>query len=90
MQKVPISGLLSFIRARRGFLLGFLAGAMVAGAATSLADDGEKQRDFAKSVLYAVTGLAVDTETNATNIVALRDRIDDLELRVDGLLEDKN
>lgn len=39
----------------------------------------DAREDFAQSVLYAITELAVDTEKNAARIEELGDRLSDLE-----------
>ena len=90
MQKLPVGWLLSFIQDGRGFLLGLLAGAMLASAGTTIAEDHDRQDSFRVGVYYAVTELAVDTEMNATNIAALRVRLSDLELKVAEIAKDKN
>ena len=61
-----------------GVLAGLAVGAST-GAESADDDDG-----LAKSILYALSELAVDTEMNAVRIEALSARIDDLEARLDG------
>lgn len=72
-------------REGRGFAVGLVAGLLLAASAAAVADETSGVRDFARTTLYAVVELAIDTETNATRIAALDERIDDLELRLDAL-----
>jgi hypothetical protein len=63
-----------------GAAFGLLAGLAVgAGAESADEDDG-----LVKSILYALSELAVDTEMNAVRIEALSARIDELEARLEG------
>lgn len=54
-----------------GFLLGCTASAM--------AEDDAGQRELVTSLLYVISSLAVDTETNAARIEGLSIRIDQIE-----------
>jgi len=47
--------------------------------ASLLTATGASRTAFAQSVMYAVADLAVDTERNAAKIVALEERLDELE-----------
>ena len=89
MRKALVSRLLSFIQDGRGFFLGLVFGVMLTVTGTALSQDDEKALGFVKVLLRAVAELAINTETNAVNIVALHDRLNDLELMVDEIAEDK-
>ena len=68
-----------------GFLLGCLVGAALTLAGTALAQIEESDPEFVQALLYAIGELAIDSEKNAISIVALRERLDDLELRVEEM-----
>ena len=89
MQKLPGSGMLSYIRGGRGFLFGLLTGAILATSGLAFGGADEKARNLTQSVLYTLAELAVNTETNATSIADLRRRLNDLELTVDEIAGNK-
>ena len=89
MQKNSVGKILLCIRSGRGFLLGLAVGAMLTATGSALSQDEEKARGLVKGLLYAVAELSINTETNATKIAALRDRLDALELTVVELSEKK-
>ena len=72
-------------RGRVGFLFGSLFGMVVALAGSAVAQLQEKDTEFVQAVLYAIGELAVDSERNAISIVELRERLNDLELRVEEI-----
>jgi len=58
---------------------GMILGAVVALSSPGFsADEDVARRSFA-GVLYAIAELAVDTETNASRIVELKEQVEDLE-----------
>jgi hypothetical protein len=85
MQKLPVGTLLSFIQGGRGFLLGLLTGAMLAVTGTAFSESKEAKQSPSLSVIYTLSELAINTETNAASIAALRARVDDLELKIDEI-----
>lgn len=89
MQNNAIGRLLSFVQGKHSFFLGLVFGVMLTVTGTALSQDDEKALGFVKVLLRAVAELAINTETNAVNIVALHDRLNDLELMVDEIAEDK-
>jgi hypothetical protein len=65
-----------------GFAVGLAAGAVLTIAGFSIVlfrGDIDKLRE---TFIYAIGALAVDTERSAQKIVALEERIDDLEARL--------
>lgn len=64
------------------FAIGVATGAVLASIAFSIVmfrGDVDKLRE---TYIYSTSALAVDTERNAQRIVALEERIDDLEARL--------
>ena len=91
MQKLPVGRLLSFIQDGRSFLLGLLSGVvMLVIAGTALSEGNVKANSPLQRVVHALAELAINTSTNASNITALRARLDDLELKVSEIAGDKN
>ncbi len=72
-------------RGRVGFLFGSLFGMVLALAGSAFAQLEDKDMELAQAVLYAIGELAIDSEKNAISIVELRERLNDLELRVDEM-----
>lgn len=71
-----------FGRHAAGFAVGVATGATLTIAGFSIVvfrGDIDRLRE---TVIYATSALAVDTERNAQRIVALEERIDDLEARL--------
>lgn len=73
-----------------GFLIGCVFGGLLTMAGTALALTEAERSEFAQSLLYAIAELAIDSEKNAINIVALRERVDDLELQIQELGQAQN
>ena len=48
-------------------------------ASPAMTDEDAPRQAVITSILYAIAQLAVDTESNASRIVALEERLDDLE-----------
>ena len=71
-----------------GLLLGLILGLGSAGTVAVAAD--ETLSNFSRSLLYAISELAVDTEVNAARIVALSGRIDELEISLKEAKGDKD
>ena len=61
------------------FVSGMIVGAVVALSSPGFSASEDVVRRSYASILYALAELAVDTETNASRIVALGERVDDLE-----------
>ena len=61
------------------FLSGMVLGAVVALATPVFSASKDFARNALTGVLYAIAELAVDTETNAGKIVALTQRVGELE-----------
>ena len=81
---------MSFAGGTRGFVVGLLAGVLLAVGTVALAEEEEPVSGLEQSVLYAIAALAQDTERNATSIVVLRQRIEDLELQLAEIVEEQN
>ena len=62
------------------FVSGMIVGAVVALSSPGFSASEDVVRRSYASILYALAELAVDTETNASRIVALGERVDDLEV----------
>ena len=73
------------LRIGGSFLLGCIVGGFLAVTGTALAVGEDDQNELTQSLLYAIAELAVDSELNAVNIVALRERVDGLEHRLQQL-----
>ena len=72
IQKLPHN------RAAAFFLGAVLGGCLVMPSASVYAESDDSENSLT-SILYALAELAVDSETNAEKIVALEDRVNDLE-----------
>ncbi len=90
MQKSSVRRPFSWSRDGRGFAMGILLGAALAVTGTALAQDDDPAPDLMQTVWYTLIELAIDTERNATEIVALRERLDDLEQDLAETAGDKN
>lgn len=90
MQKSSVRRPFSWSRDGRSFTIGMLFGAVLAVAGSALAEDSDRKVQFVQAVLRAVAELAIDTERNAISIAELRQRIDDLELSLAEIGEEKN
>lgn len=66
-------------RDRRGWLGGAALGCLLGIGMTAAAQDNGDTEELVLSVIYAISALAVDTETNAARIEALSQKISDLE-----------
>ena len=65
------------------FVSGTIVGAVVALSSPGFSASEDVVRRSYASILYALAELAVDTETNASRIVALGERVDDLEVMLE-------
>ena len=83
MAKLTLKGSTHVLNRIRGFLFGLFFGVVLSTAGTALSADDAGDRGFAKSILYAIAMLAIDTEKNAAYILELRQRMDDLEELLD-------
>ena len=91
MQTSSARHLFSHSRDWRYFAFGILFGAALAITGTALAEDDEPAPGhLMQTVWYTLIELAIDTERNATEIVALRERLDDLEEDLAETVGDKN
>lgn len=90
MPKMAIGGSISIFRIIQGFLFGLIFGVFLTSAGSTLWADEVTERTFRKSVLYAVAQLAVDSEKNASYIVELRRRVDDLEIELEEISQSKD
>lgn len=71
------------------FVSGMILGAVVALSSPGFsAGEDVVRRSFA-STLYALAELAVDTETNASRIVELGERVEHLEQRLEEMSDGK-
>lgn len=71
-----------------GLVLGLVLGLGSAGTVAVAAD--EELSNFTRGLLYAISELAVDTEVNAARIVALAQRIDELEISLEEAKGEKD
>ena len=90
MLRSSVDRMLRWSREGRHFAVGMVCGAFLAVAGTSLAQDSDPEPDLMQTVWYTLIELAIDTERNATSIVALRERLEDLELDLAEIAGDKN
>ena len=61
------------------FICGLGLGAALAMAFPALTEESETRETAITSLLYAIAQLAIDTEANASRIVAIEERVDNLE-----------
>ena len=90
MKSMPTSGPALTVRKAPKFLLGLILGVFLTASGSALWADDNKERNFAKSVLYAISELAIDTEVNAERIVELQQRVDDLEIVLEKIQRPKD
>lgn len=64
------------------FAAGLVLGVGLAVAAPAVGDSTDKAVEIVSTMLYSISSLAVDTETNAAKIVELEERLDDLEAKL--------
>lgn len=89
MQSITDS-IVSLIRNSWKFVLGALCGAVLASFVLRSEAAQEDRQGRSQSVLYAIAGLAVDTEKNAARIEQLQERVADLEHALEQLAAAKN
>ena len=91
MQKSSVRRPFSWSRDGRSFTIGMLFGAALAITGTALAQDAKPAPEhLMQTVWYTLIELTIDTERNATDIVALRERLDDVEEDLTGNAGGKN
>ncbi len=71
------------------FVSGMILGAVVALSSPGFSADEDVVRKTFTSILYALAELAVDTETNASRIVELGERVEHLEARLEEMSGEK-
>jgi hypothetical protein len=71
------------------FVSGLILGAVVAISSPGFSADEDVVRRAFTNTLYALAELAVDTETNASRIVALVERVEHLEERLEEMSGEK-
>jgi len=72
------------------FVSGMILGAVVALSSPGLSAGEDVARKSFTSILYMIAELAIDSETNASRIVALGERVDNLEEMLEKVSGKKN
>ncbi len=71
------------------FVSGMILGAVVALSSPGFSAGEDSERNPVASILYALAELAVDTETNASRIVELGERVEHLEEMLEEMSGEK-
>ncbi len=71
------------------FVSGLIIGAVVALSSPGISADEDAARRGFTATFYALAQLAVDTETNTSRVVELRERVEILEERLEEISDKK-